>query len=286
VLAFIDAFSKFLVAVPLMDHQASTFVDTFITYVACKYGMPYELVTDGAPEFRSKLQRKLFEIFGVSRHVTTPYRPQANGVIERVFRTIRPMLSALARRCPTNWDLYLPFAVHAYNTAYHASISETPFYLMFGRDPVPVTYANEEVGRPRPASVNCRLEMLNVARRVVARALNAEQKRVKGIYDRTTRPRTFKVGDLVLLQSILPQNAPVRKLFPRYVGPYRVASLTGSVLGVKPLQLPQGSEKKIHSDRAIHCPENALPDNSMTELLSPFIDVSSGDPNLEAESPD
>jgi hypothetical protein len=286
VLAFIDAFSKFLVAVPLRDHQASTFVDTFTKKVAVQYGLPSELVTDGAPEFRSRLQNELFKIYGVSRHVTTPYRPQANGMIERIFRTIRPMLATLARRCPTNWDMYLPLVVHAYNTAYHVSISETPFYLMFGRDPAPLVHSNADVGRNIPTDLKSRVEMLTLARRVVASALVSEQRRSKRTFDRKARPRSFSVGEVVLLQSILPPNAQVKKLFPRYVGPYRIMSMKGHTLGVKPLQIPDASTKYIHSDRAIHCGDNCVLQSSMNELVSPFLDYSSVDPHLDAESAD
>jgi hypothetical protein len=35
-----------------------------------------------------------------------------------------------------DWDKYLPFVEFAYNTSVQASIKETPFFLMYGRDPV------------------------------------------------------------------------------------------------------------------------------------------------------
>jgi hypothetical protein len=194
------------------------------------------------------------------------------------------MLAMLSRRCPTNWDTYLPLTVHAYNTSYHASISEIPFYLMFGRDPEPLIYANEDAGKEVPTSVKSRLEKLKVARRVVAKLLLSEQKRVKGTYDKNARPKTVSVGDVVLLQSILPQNAPVRKLFPRYVGPYRVAAVTGHVLSVVPVQMPNATPKKIHIDRAKACTNTCMLNSTLPELLSPFHDVYSADPHLEAES--
>ncbi len=34
-----------------------------------------------------------------------------------------------------DWDLFIPYALFAYRTSVQASTKETPFYIMFGRDP-------------------------------------------------------------------------------------------------------------------------------------------------------
>lgn len=37
---------------------------------------------------------------------------------------------------PANWNTYLPFVTFAYNTAKQYSTQETPFFLLFGREPI------------------------------------------------------------------------------------------------------------------------------------------------------
>jgi hypothetical protein len=157
---------------------------------------------------------------------------------------------------------------------------------MFGRDPNPLIHGNLDIGPDQPIAVKDRIEMLKAARRIVVKALRAEQKRSKDVYDQRARPKAIAVGTVVLLRSIMPSKVPVRKLYPRYVGPYRVISVTGQVLGVVPLQIPNGSVKKIHIDRAICCSENCELGCSVAELISPFADPASVDSNLDYETPE
>jgi hypothetical protein len=284
VVAFIDAFSKFLVAGALLDHHATTIVDFFIQKVVCVHGMPLELISDGAPELRGKLQQELSKMYGITRKITTPYRPQANGQIERIFATIRPMLATLSSRSPKNWDLHLPLVVHAYNASYHHSIKNTPFYIMYGRDAIPHVYANADLHELSSGTMKLRANMLKLARSVVAENLAKEQIRSKEFYDASTRPQTFNISDVVLIRTILPPKVDVRKLYARYVGPYRIRSVLNGVLGVVPLLTPQGTPRYIHADRVIHCPVNVVLDQPMDQLLSPFFGAATIDPNLEQES--
>jgi transposase InsO family protein len=105
VIAFVDSLSKFVIATPSADHTALTIVDTFLTSVEATFGLPEELVTDGAPEFRSLLFQQLFRATGLTRTIVSPYRPHANGQVERFFKTLRPVLAALANERPQDWDL-------------------------------------------------------------------------------------------------------------------------------------------------------------------------------------
>ena len=147
VAAFVDTVSKYVVAEAIPDKTAETVAEVFAKRIACQYGMPDELYTDGAAEFRSRLLAELSTAFGVTRKVTTPYRPQANGQIERVFSTIRPMIAAVVDKHSRRWDEYLPYVIYAYNTSYHRTIRNIPFYLFYGRDPVPTQFELARVMR-------------------------------------------------------------------------------------------------------------------------------------------
>src|SRR5206468_2489287 len=62
------------------------------------------------------------------------YHPQTNGLTERFNKTLLEMLSMYVSKQQGDWDEYLPYVVHAYNTSVHVSTGETPFYLTRGHD--------------------------------------------------------------------------------------------------------------------------------------------------------
>ncbi|UYV84098.1 hypothetical protein LAZ67_X001171 [Cordylochernes scorpioides] len=67
---------------------------------------------------------------GVDAVNTTAWRPQSNGAVERLNRTIIESL----RRCAagSNWDNILPMIAFAIRTAEHSSTGFTPAKLIFG----------------------------------------------------------------------------------------------------------------------------------------------------------
>ena len=286
ILAFVDSFSKYLVAVATPNHTAFTVVEAFMTRIALTYGLPDELASDNAPEFTGQLQEEFFRSFGVTRKFTTAYRPQANGVVERIFRSLRPILATLCHRRPRKWDQYLKYAIFAYNTSVHGSIQNTPFYLMFGRDPI-FSYTADPTspyGTTNQERVDCMLK----AQSIVAERLISEQERSKDYYDQHLLPQEFFVGGCVLLRVNQVPRKQVYKIYPKFVGPYRVMQILGSTLFVANLQNPNPRQKmkQIHKDHAKPCALNYPLMHSLEVLELPFKNPAALDPNLDEENDD
>ena len=88
----IDSFRGWAEAVPIPDQTAKTVAKAFFECWIAKYGVPYRVHTDEGPQFESALFARLCEILKIRRSRTTPYRPQANGKVERFNRTFVGML--------------------------------------------------------------------------------------------------------------------------------------------------------------------------------------------------
>jgi hypothetical protein len=284
VIAFVDAFSKFVIAEPLRTHTAEDWVDVFMTRIVSVFGLPEELVSDGAPEFRSRLQEQLLRAAGITRKIVTAYRPQANGQVERFFRTLRPMLATLAHLKPRSWDLILPHAIGAYNTAYNAVIGNTPFYLMFGRDPF--SWRHETL-MPLPNDedfdVNLRIKRVQIAREWARLVLLEQQRENRTRYDERAHLSVIGEGDVVMVKIPNPSGV-VRKLAPKYAGPYRVRKVLGSILCVVPVAFPNQPERRVHQDRTRFCEASRLINANLDELSKPWgVGAADIDPNIESE---
>lgn len=97
------------------------------------FGNPRRIVSDGAftaKEFKEYCQREEVE------HVlTTTGIPRANGQVERVNRTLIPLISKLTAPKMGEWYKYLSVAQQYLNTTFHRSIGMTPFQVLFGTRP-------------------------------------------------------------------------------------------------------------------------------------------------------
>lgn len=86
-------------------------------------------------------------MLGVKRLRTTAYHPQCNGAVERLNQTLIKIVSHYVSEDQQVWDKWLHFSTSAYNTTVHEGTKESPYYLLYGRDPVvPVVAFNEPRG--------------------------------------------------------------------------------------------------------------------------------------------
>ena len=67
---------------------------------------------------------------------TTPYRPQCNGQCECFNSTLISMIGTSPTEAKIRWKEHLPTLVHAYNSSHSNTAGFSPFYLMYGRQPM------------------------------------------------------------------------------------------------------------------------------------------------------
>ena len=109
ILVLSDHFTRWRDALPVQNESAETIAETLEKRVFCYLGVPERIHTDQGAQFESKLMAKLCALSGVRKSHTTPYHPQANGVVERGNRDLEDMLrSMLLGRDEGDWDLLLP----------------------------------------------------------------------------------------------------------------------------------------------------------------------------------
>ena len=134
VFAIVCCFTTFVELVPSFDNTAVSAANALLT-VFGRYGIPYYLRSDNAPNFTSNIIAALRSILDISADFTIPYRPQSNGIVERRIGTVMNHLRALIYAdidVTSTWSNLLPIVQRICNATYVSSIGCSPSELIFG----------------------------------------------------------------------------------------------------------------------------------------------------------
>lgn len=134
-IGFIDSFSRHA-AVYLMKTKDES-LSKLQQFVA-DIGKPRTLVTDGAMEYNSAAFNQFCREQSIRHEVSTPYMPEDNGKIERVWGTVVGMARCMVEQAhmpKSFWSYALLAAFYLKNRSLHSAHSSTPFEVMFGTKP-------------------------------------------------------------------------------------------------------------------------------------------------------
>ena len=62
------------------------------------------------------------------------YHPQSNGKLEVFHKYFKSTLKKLCENDPDNWEKYINQVLASYHVTLHIATTETPFFLVYGRD--------------------------------------------------------------------------------------------------------------------------------------------------------
>ena len=260
----IDAATKFIVLHAIRDREAQTVAKALADQVFMPFGFPTKLVLDGAAENTAALQQQLLAHMGVAVHITTPYHPQSNGLIERAHRTINQILRAITDPSQQHWDESLPYVAHAMNTSEASATGYTPFFLMHGRHPRTVVAATVETPAIPKEFPDWYKQMMEARRHA------AENDEASRTYDHDPQPTSSAhVGDLVLVKFKKTKRGKSLKLLPVQQGPYKVMALHNDTAQLQHVHQP---EDRLKRHVSLLVPYTIPPEN-MTPELHYDIDV-------------
>ena len=220
-LTVIDMMTGYTIAVAIPDKRAETVCKAYRDNVYCTFGGSSRILTDNGTEFKSKEMRQICEELDIKQVFSPVYTPQANGRLEGWHRFLKSCIAKHIRGAEVEWDDLIPLAVSAYNFFPCQSSKESPFVLMFGRDPItPIAKLLEpKLKFYGEKGVSLRMDTLRKLYTVVAE--NIRKAREKQPRQGTTPPKV-QVNDLVLVKD--PESAVFE---PRYMPNYRVTAIFG-----------------------------------------------------------
>jgi hypothetical protein len=80
--SLIDPTSRYVVVIPLMDREASTWLQPFLDRIVFTFGAPDMLHSDAAPEFLCEALDLLAQAADIRTTTTLGHNARGNGTIE------------------------------------------------------------------------------------------------------------------------------------------------------------------------------------------------------------
>jgi hypothetical protein len=194
ILTVVDRFSKYCHFIPLAHpYFAESVAQAFFADIVRLHGVPQSLVSDRDTVFTSTFWQELMRLMGTKLQMTTAFHPQSDGQSESANRVIIMYLRCLTGDRPREWLRWLPWAEFLFNTAYQSSLRDTPFRVVYGRDPPSIR--SYEPGDTRVPAVAKTMEERAEFLADVRYRLEQAQEYQKKHYDRAHRPVNYQVGD-------------------------------------------------------------------------------------------
>ena len=224
IIVFVDYTTRYVILDALPNRQAGNVAKVLFSRVFVPFSAPRALVSDNALEFVSSVIKELCSLYKVNKMEVTPRTPHANGVVERLNKTIVAILKTLINESQTDWDRHLFLTAAAINASYHQSLGDTPFFTLFGFDKrIPLdNLLYDDVLQYDADNVPIGLFKLHQrALKITYDHLQAAQLNYLGQSVRRTKNRDVVIGDRVFILAVRPEGFS-KKLYPTWTGPYRV----------------------------------------------------------------
>ena len=149
----VDAFSHFVVTVPIKQNNAQNAVNSLLQHWITKFGPPVYLVTDRGTEYINSEFANLCTTMGIRHSPRTPYSPWTNGLVENQNRNLGTHLRLFLHNTPENWTTQVHMYAYAHNSQPLSELNLSPNEIVFHTVPrIPINF---ELNLQRDTHRNC-----------------------------------------------------------------------------------------------------------------------------------
>ena len=216
------------------------------------FGHPTAILSDNGPQFISETFKNYNQQIGTKQKFSTPYYPETNGQVERLHRYIKERLTLISLdlgmnfvECSDDWDTYISFIQHSYNSTPNAMTKYSPNKIIFGRE---LKIASDRINdNQMPSNLPSEyIRIMNNKRVIINNKVQRTQLKYdfirsrsynKGKYD----PLKYGVGDLVLVNIERRFVGNKKKFTPVWIGPYEIIKIVDRMVVVRDI----GNENDI-----------------------------------------
>lgn len=222
VLAAIDGFTKFCILKAVRNTKSITTVRVVEDMMAM-FGTPNRFITDLGTSFTGTPFVNFCKINNIVHIKNATATPRANGQIERLNRSITPMIATMCKQADNkDWDNFVGIVQYSLNNTYHRTIKTTPFKLLLSYSPRNVSGGVlEDVLRQQNS------DHIDNVRELALKSIIEEQNKQKHAYDKARcEATTYYPGDYIMIKRVtMPESGKSSKLLPHYKGPYIITEV-------------------------------------------------------------
>ncbi|KAL5265293.1 hypothetical protein ACHWQZ_G006134 [Mnemiopsis leidyi] len=295
ILTITDAWSNYLVTVPVRSQTAKENIAAIMKYWVLKFGLCREIIVDNHPGFTAGFFEEVWKAFECKKTHGTSYKSASTARAEnnnkRVNQALRACLPHGKEHC---WDVYLDKVTFALNCLKNRRTGFSAHKMVFGREvnlPLNLVLDDSKPHVPDERNTAAReaydlhKEMKRVIRKVRENSeidFSYAQKQ----YDRNIHGPYFKKGDycFVLIQC------PTHKFAPRFRGPFEVKKVINDHLYV--VEFGPGVEKVTNISKMKHYEVNRFSKRkvgvtqNVDDVVQKKVDLSERDDRGESSSSD
>lgn len=218
-LVVVDGFTKFVWIYPVKSTTSEETI-TKLEAQASIFGNPKRIISDRGTAFTANAFKQYCDENNIEHLTITTGVPRGNGQVERIIRTIIPVLTKLSLENPNDWFKYTTGLQRILNSTFQRSIGRTPFEMLVGakmRTPEQITIL-EALEEEMAEIYNDDRERIREEAKANLIKIQEENKRN---FDKGRKPaRKYKVGEAVAIKRT--QFRTQSKLLPKFLGPYQI----------------------------------------------------------------
>lgn len=125
----------------MKDYTGATTTKFLFEYVLTRFGYPKVLMSDRGMHFLNEMISALNEEFQVYHQKSTPYHPQANGIVEAFNKILENMLMKACNMQQNDWDVHILAMLWVCRTTCRKLIGQTLFRFVNGIEAmIPMEY--------------------------------------------------------------------------------------------------------------------------------------------------
>ena len=227
VLDITDAYTRWTTLVAIPNKEAFTVAAAIFDNHTLQQGPCQAIHSDNGTEFVNQVCAELYRLIEAKSHTGCSYHPHAQGLVERVHRSVAEYLRIFVDESTTNWEEFLKPLAFSLNTKIHSSTKMSPYFMTYGEHPLLPWVQGPAKKSYSESDIASKFRLLQFAHTIVNQNNLASKQANKRQYDKLAKERVFKIGDQVLVHYNDPLPGQNRKLFRQWRGPFFVMQSLG-----------------------------------------------------------